>query len=135
IAVRNVTFDVGTLVSSVKEKFVVQAKQKKIALELETEPYLQSHGDPVKLSWVLSSLLANALRRTHTSGRIDVSAKSAGQCIRLSVADDGPSIAPTIRDQMFERFTQPTSDWLDLDYTGLGLAIAKEIVEAHGGRV
>src|SRR6202011_1958970 len=99
IAVRNVTFDVGTLVSSVKEKFVVQAKQKKIALELQTEPYLESHGDPVKLAWVLSSLLANAIRRTHTNGRIEVSAISAGQRIRISVSDDGPTIFPTIRDQ------------------------------------
>ena len=135
IAVRNVTFDVGTLVSSVKEKFVVQAKQKKIALELQTGPFLESHGDPVKLSWVLSSLISNALRRSHASGRIEISAKSAGQRLKLSVSDDGPSIPPTIRDQMFERFTQPASECFDLDYAGLGLAIAKEIVEAHGGRI
>ena len=135
IAVRNITFDLGKLVTSVKEKFAVQAEQKNVALELQTEAHLESQGDPIKLSWVFSSLVANAIRYTRVGGRIEVSARSAGQRIRLSVSDEGPGIAPAIRDQIFERFTQPTSDGLDLDYTGLGLAIAKEIVEAHRGRI
>lgn len=135
IAVRNITFDLGKLVTSVKEKFADQAEQKDVALELQIEPHLESQGDPIKLSWVFSSLIANALRYTRAGGRIEVSAKSVGDRIRLSVSDEGPGIAPATRDQIFERFTHPTSDALDLDYVGLGIAIAKEIIEAHGGRI
>jgi NtrC-family two-component system sensor histidine kinase KinB len=135
IAVRNVTLDIAKLVASVKDKFIVQAKQKKVSLECRIEPQLTSQGDPVKLSWVISSLVANAIRSTPAGGRIDVSVKVAGGRIRVSVSDDGPGIVTEICDRIFERFTQPISDGLDLDHTELGLAVAKEIVEAHGGRI
>ena len=63
-------------------------------------------GDPVKLSWVVSNLIGNALRYTPQGGRIEVMTGWADDMVRLEVADSGPGIAPELRDHVFERFAQ-----------------------------
>ena len=68
IAVRNVTFDFARLVTSVTKKFSLQAAQKEVALRIHVGAGLESYGDPVKLSWVLSTLIGNALRYTPEGG-------------------------------------------------------------------
>jgi NtrC-family two-component system sensor histidine kinase KinB len=135
IAVRNVRFDMARLVTAVREKFIVPAKQKDVLLKFQIEPQVESQGDPMKLLWVCASLVANALRSCPPHGRVEVSVKNLGQRIRLSVSDDGPGLSDAIRDQVFERLGQSTTDGFDLGYTELGIAIAKDIVEAHGGRI
>jgi two-component system OmpR family sensor kinase len=54
---------------------------------------------------------------------------------RLKISDSGPGIAPELRQHLFERFTQWNVNGTEPGSAGLGLAIAKEIVEAHGGRI
>ena len=135
IAVRNVRFDFARLVTSVTRKFAIQTEQKNVRLGVKAEPELESHGDPIKLSWVLSNLVANALRYTPDGGSIEVCAKRAGPRLRLSVSDTGPGIPSEIREVMFERFAQWAPNGFESGSAGLGLAIAKEIVEAHGGRI
>src|SRR5271157_1693522 len=70
IAVRNVTFDFARLVTSVAKKFSLQAAQKEVALHVHAGTGLESYGDPVKLSWVLSTLIGNALRYTPEGGSV-----------------------------------------------------------------
>lgn len=91
-------------------------------------------GDASALARVLRNLLDNAAR--HATSRVEVTVRPEGGQARLTVADDGPGIAPPDRLRVFERFVR-----LDTDRsrsgggTGLGLAIVFEIVAAHGGSV
>jgi len=135
IAVRSFTFDFAKLVTSVTKKYLLQAAQKKIALRVQVEAGLESYGDPVKLSWVLSNLLGNALRYTPEGGSIEVCADSIGQSVRLSVSDTGPGIPPEVRDAAFDQHSQWTADGFEAGPAGLDLVIVKEIVEAHRGRI
>ena len=102
IAVRNVTFDFARLVTSVSKKFSLQAAQKEVALRIHVGAELESYGDPMKLSWVLSTLIGNALRHTPEGGSVEVSADRSGQALRLSVSDTGPGIPLEISDLVFE---------------------------------
>ncbi len=69
-------------------------------------------GDPVKLSWVISNLLGNALRYTPAGGTIKVSAGGTEHTTRLEVTDSGPGIPADVKDYIFERFVQYYSQWL-----------------------
>ncbi len=136
ITVSNVPVDFVRLIAAVVSNFTIQAEQRHVRLETHIgEPSLEARGDPVKLSWVLSNLVGNALRYTASGGSIDVFAERTDRQLRLTVADSGPGIAPEIRDRIFERFTQGGRNGFEAGSAGLGLAIAKEIVEAHGGRI
>ena len=136
ITVGNVRLDFAQLVAAVAETFAIQAEQKRVKLVTNiSEPSLEAHGDPVKLSWVLSNLISNALRYTPSGGEIAIAAQRVDSQMQLTVADTGPGIAPEIRDRIFERFTQWGASTYVTGSAGLGLAIAKDIVEAHGGRI
>jgi signal transduction histidine kinase len=64
-----------------------------------------------------------------------ISSNGDGEVARLQVSDTGPGVAPEIRDHLFERYAQWQVNGVEAGSAGLGLAIAKEIVEAHGGRI
>ncbi len=89
----------------------------------------------MKLSWVLSTLVGNALRFAPEGGSVEVSADRSGQALRLSVSDTGPGIPLEINDLVFEQHSQWTRDGFEGSPAALGLAIAKEIVESHRGRI
>jgi two-component system, NtrC family, sensor histidine kinase KinB len=136
IAVRRVALNFSDLVSSVVKTFGIQAEQKQIKLQLQiAAPDLGLIGDPVKLSWVVSNLVGNALRYTPNGGTITVCAEPCEDGVRLRVRDSGPGIAPQIRDHLFERFAQWSPNGFEAGTGGLGLAIVKDIVEGHGGRI
>jgi len=135
IAVRNIIFDCAKLVTSVAKKFSLKAAQKEVALRIRVGTGLESYGDPMKLSWVLSTLIGNALRYTPEGGSIEVSADRSGEVLRLSVSDTGPGIPLEISDLVFEQSGQWTRDGFEGGPAALGLAIAKEIVESHRGRI
>lgn len=136
IAVSNVALDLAQLVHGVVGKFTVQAEHKHVRLGTHVEePFLEGHGDPIKLSWVVSNLVANALRYTPNGGAVDVFAERSGRDLWLTVADTGPGIAPEIRERIFEHYAQSGANGIGTGSSGLGLAIVKEIVEAHGGRI
>ncbi len=136
IAVRRTALNFSDLVSSVVKSFGIQAEQKQIKLQLQiAAPQLDVMGDPVKLSWVVSNLVGNALRYTPSGGSITVCAEPGPDGARLRVRDSGPGIAPQIRNHLFERFAQWSPNGFEAGAGGLGLAIVKDIVEGHGGRI
>jgi len=87
-------------------------------------------ADAGKLRQVIANVVVNAAEATAATGTITIDASSTDARATLTIVDDGPGIAPEIRDQIFEPFvtTKPQG-------TGLGLAIAQAIIEAHGGRI
>jgi two-component system, NtrC family, sensor histidine kinase KinB len=136
IAVRRVPLNFSELVASVVKTFAIQAEQKLVKLQTRiAAPELRIMGDPIKLSWVVSNLVGNALRYTPGGGTITVCAQPAEDCVQLKVSDSGPGIAPQIRDHLFERFAQWSPNGFEAGAGGLGLAIVKDIVEGHGGRI
>ena len=92
-------------------------------------------GDSVKLSWVVSNLVGNALRYTPHDGVVEVIAHAIDGVVRIEVADSGPGIPAEVRDYIFEKYTQFGAGRAERGAAGLGLAIAKDIVQAHSGRI
>ncbi len=90
--------------------------------------------DPARIRYVFSNLLTNAVRHTRPGGRITVSAVAEEKAVRFLVADTGSGIPHQYLPHVFERFFR-TPDQPPETGAGLGLAIAKEIVEAHGGAI
>lgn len=136
ITLKTLPVDITQLLKAVTKTFALQAEQKPVQLKTEfDESAPKIRADPVKLSWVVSNLVANALRYTPAGGTISVSSKMAARGVQLQVRDTGPGIAPQLRERLFERFTQWNVNGAEPGSAGLGLAIAKEIVEAHGGRI
>ena len=136
IVVKNVSFDFGKLVSAAAKRFAIAARQKEIALHIHIGTGIESYGDPLKLAWVISSLVGNALRATPEGGSVEVSADRIGKNIRLTVTDSGSGVSREILDAVFEQAgEQLNADGFESGSTGLDLTIAKEIVEAHGGRI
>ena len=90
--------------------------------------------DAVLLERVLCNLLENAAKYTMPGSRIDISAALNEDYATLTVADDGSGIAPGREEEMFEKFTRGERESARSG-VGLGLAICRAIVEAHGGRI
>ena len=91
-------------------------------------------GDRDQLTRVVRNLLENATR--FASERVTVTLSEDGDAITFAVADDGPGILPEDRERIFERFTRvDEARARDAGGAGLGLAIARDIVERHGGSI
>ena len=136
ITVRSVPVDLVQLVQTVIKGFALQAEQKHVRLEANFDDFVpRIRADPLKLSWVVSNLIANALRYTPGGGAIAVSLNRTAFGVCLRVSDTGPGIPPQVREHLFERFAQWNVNGSEPGSAGLGLAIAKEIVTAHGGRI
>jgi signal transduction histidine kinase len=104
-----------------------------VHLELQGSPTLAVVADPDRIAIVLGNLLGNATRHTPGGGRIVTRVTRHGRSARFEVQDSGPGIAPEYVDRIFERFFQVPG--ARPGGIGLGLYIAREIVEAHGGKM
>jgi two-component system, OmpR family, sensor histidine kinase BaeS len=94
-------------------------------------------ADPARLGQVLENLLDNALRYTPPRGRVDVRVSDAGAYVRFEVHDTGPGVPEPLREAIFRRFVRldPARTFQDGRGSGLGLTIAKELVERQGGTI
>jgi NtrC-family two-component system sensor histidine kinase KinB len=90
--------------------------------------------DTIQIGHVFANLLTNALRYTAPGGRITVSATAEEQAVRFYVSDTGSGIPHQFLQRIFEQFFRAPDQQTETG-VGLGLAIAKEIVEAHGGNI
>ncbi|MGD2078774.1 MAG: ATP-binding protein, partial [Chloroflexota bacterium] len=94
-------------------------------------------ADPDRINQVLNNLVSNALRHTRDGGRIDLSAEAKKGVVLLRIRDNGAGIKPEDMPHIFERFYRgdKARQQNENGESGLGLAIAKSIVEAHGGEI
>ncbi len=113
------------------------AEQKNITLQVQADPQLPAiNADPERMAQVFGNLVSNALRYTPDGGRIILSAQQRANAVRLKVQDNGQGIAPGDLPRVFDRFYRgDTSRQQPNGESGLGLAIAKAIVEMHGGKI
>ena len=115
----------------------VQADLKGVAVHAEIPPELgPAQANPEKLQRVLFNLIQNAIRHTPADGSVVIRAEPVADRIEIEVADTGDGIAPPDRDQVFDAFYRGGADASrTIGGAGLGLAVSRAIVEAHGGRI
>jgi two-component system sensor histidine kinase KdpD len=100
-------------------------------ITVTADPQLLLQADPRLIAQVLFSLLENAAKFSPPGSRIAVAAEPSGNDVCFSVADEGSGIAPEEREKVFDHFYRGGAS----SGTGMGLAIARGIVVAHGGRI
>ena len=126
--------DAGALVRDAGETLRPAAEEKGIELHAEAAPQTSIlRGDEGRLHQVIANLVGNAIKFTGAGGHIVLSSHANDGEVVFSVADTGPGIPSESLTHLFDRFWQARKG--DRRGVGLGLAITKGIVEAHGGRV
>ena len=98
-------------------------------------PPLRVHADRTRLRQIVTNLLSNAIKFTPDGGQVFLTARRVGHDIAISVADTGPGIAATDQQKVFEEFQQVGDHNSRAGGTGLGLALTRRLVHAHGGRI
>jgi NtrC-family two-component system sensor histidine kinase KinB len=131
------SINLRSLVDEALKPLRLQSQEKNIHLKTEislTTPEIA--GDQQQLSWVITNLVSNALRYTPPDGNVTVRSELVDDSVRLSVADSGRGIPADAVEVIFDKFVQVKQGTESTPGSvGLGLAIAKEVVEAHGGRI
>ena len=123
------------LLNRVAAAYRHQAEERGIRLDVEIQPGLtEMIIDPERMEQVLGNLVCNALRYTPEGGNIRLMASQCAEQLELSVLDNGTGISPEILPSIFERSFRGDSSRSGNE-SGLGLAIAKSIVELHGGQI
>ncbi len=124
------------LVKSVVESLIPETVVKGVTLEFPPAPAARVRGDRSRLEQVVFNLLGNALKFTPSGGRICVSIQDLGTEVEVRVSDSGIGIEPEFLPFVFDRFKQADSAAArEYGGLGLGLSIARQLVEAHDGRI
>lgn len=129
--------DVAALAVNILSNFQSLAEKAGVTLSLDVPADLPPPlGDAMRLTQVLHNLMANAIRHTPAGGQVSIRTWREGPSLRMEVADTGQGIPPADLPLVFERFYRiDRSRSRAQGGSGLGLAIARAIVEAHGGAV
>ena len=132
---RKELFPLGAIVGEVAARLAGAASGHRLTVDVD-DGLPPVPVDYVQIDQVLTNLVENALRHTPPGTSITVSARREDGQIRVSVADTGPGIPPAALERLFEKFYRLEARAGERARgTGLGLAVAKGLVEAHGGRI
>ena len=127
--------DLGELIRDTVAGFESQANEKEVRVELSLTDIDEVNIDPQRVREVLSNLISNALRYTSRGGvvKVGLAESSSGleRSVLLFVEDNGPGIESADLPHVFERFYKSS----DSGGMGLGLSIAKYLIETHGGKI
>jgi two-component system OmpR family sensor kinase len=130
--------DPADILTRVADRFRPTTLEKGVELTVAVQrPLAEVQADGDRLGQVFSNILDNALKHTPAGGRVEIRGGVNGGQIEIRFLDSGPGIAASDQPHVFERFFQADTarGGGDGHGAGLGLAIAKEIIEAHGGRI
>jgi signal transduction histidine kinase len=128
--------DLGSMVETVAEAWKPAARVAGLTLVHDVQKGLVVRADPNAIERILANLVSNAVKFTPKGGVIGVHAMSKDGRAIIEVRDNGPGIAPELRQRLFGRFERgaPTKG-STISGSGLGLSLVKELTEAHGGLV
>ncbi len=126
--------ELGDVVSACLRGVEAEARARRVALGATVDPRAEATFEPAKIERVLLNLLTNALRHTPDDGSIAVLVEPDAEVVRVTVEDTGDGLTAESTKRMFERFWRGDAARTSRG-AGLGLAIARGLVEAHGGRI
>jgi signal transduction histidine kinase len=126
--------DLGTILHEQVQSVSGRSERHMVLLELDEAP-LVVRGDPTRLAQVIANLLGNAVKYSPEGGTVEASARHEGDSVRVEVRDHGIGIPKSRRASVFTKFFRGEAPKHGITGLGLGLAISREIVEAHGGQM
>ena len=129
--------DLASVITATVESVRPASQAKSIRLQVVLDPMAGPvRGDPNRLQQVLWNLLTNAVKFTHKDGRVTVTLARVNSHLEIEVTDNGEGIDPAFLPHMFDRFRQAdASTTRKHGGLGLGLSIAKQLIELHGGSI
>ena len=136
LALEREDIDLRQLLRNVIESMVPAAASKRIEMQFSAAPDVMIVGDMRRLEQVFFNLLANAVKFTGDGGRIDIELRTADTVAEVAVTDTGVGIDQAFLPHVFDRFRQADSTTTrSYGGVGLGLSIARRLVEAHQGTI
>ncbi len=124
---------VESIMRQAEETFRPLAERHHLHFHIAARDSAVVRADPKRVSQIVGNLVGNAIKFTPEQGSVTLKVISDGEQVVFQVADDGPGIPPEQISHLFDNFWQARKS--DQRGVGLGLAIAKELVEAHGGKI
>jgi signal transduction histidine kinase len=126
--------DLAALLDGQAELYAEQSPKHTVEVVLEERP-LPVRGDPDRLAQVVGNLLSNAIKYSPDGGTVQLAAERSGAGVRVIVRDEGLGIPEDQQERIFTKFFRGDAGATGITGTGLGLAVSREIVEAHGGTI
>ena len=126
--------DMATLLREEAQLYRQQSPKHDVAVEIDHAP-LAVIGNPDRLRQVIGNLISNAIKYSPQGGVVEVSADGGNGSVRVEVRDEGMGIPLSQQPQIFTKFFRGDAPASGITGTGLGLAVSRDIVESHGGRI
>jgi len=135
VDLRREALDLGELVEQAVSNMSAffEREHAEVSLDIDTESSLLIEGTGSRLTQLINTLLTNAILHSQVGVRVHLILKGTVDQVLLTISDDGPGIPITERDRVFERFYRVGQSQATAPGSGLGLPIARSLVQAHGG--
>jgi signal transduction histidine kinase len=134
LSVAPTSTDAGSLVTQTVDTFRAVAESRSVEIRTDMPAEMPSIlVDPRRFQQILGNLVKNAIAFSYAGGAVVIQARRVNDQVRFAVTDNGPGVLPQDREQVFQRFWRNQSS--GSKGSGLGLFIAKTLVDKHGGRI